>query len=331
MERPQTASTNNHISPKSLGVLERDHTTALVLSIFLGLFGIDQFYLGKTGKGILKLFTLGLFGILWVIDVIMIATRSVGGIVWKEDKVSDTAGNSKNWFAKHKVLTIIIALFVFGIIVAAANGGSKNASNNTTASTTNTPTATSNQPAKTTTTSAPAQRQVKGTAVTLGAGTFTGGKDVANGLYDVTAGAGQSGNFQVSGTDSYNEILGGDSSTGGVSKVRVQVSSGDQISISGLSSVTFAPVTTPFVVSQTTTNLYAGTFTVGQDVAAGRYMVTPGAGQSGNFSTSGQSSYNEILGSDKSLDEVPSLTVTLNKGDVIAISGMSQVTFTPSN
>src|ERR1700676_562721 len=101
--RPQqtTNNTSNQINAKSLGVLERDHTTALVLSIFLGLFGIDQFYLGKTGKGILKLFTLGFFGILWVIDVIMIATKSVGGIVWKEDKVS---GNSKNWFAKHKVL-----------------------------------------------------------------------------------------------------------------------------------------------------------------------------------------------------------------------------------
>ena len=260
----------------------------------------------------------------------MIATKSAGGVVWKEDKVSDKVGNSKNWFAKHKVLTVIIALFVFGIIVAASNGGNTKNTSNTAASIINKPATTSTQPAKTS--SAPAQRQVKGTAVTLGAGTFTGGKDVTNGLYDVTAGAGQSGNFSVTGTDSYNEILGAaDASLSQVPKIRVQISSGDQISISGLSSVTFTPVTTPFVTSRTTTNLYAGTFTVGQDVAAGRYVVTPGAGQSGNFSTSGGSDYNEILGSDKSLSEVPSLSVTLNKGDVIAISGMSQVTFTPSN
>lgn len=177
-----------------------------------------------------------------------------------------------------------------------------------------------------------ATRQVTGTATTIGAGTFTGGKDVGVGLYDVTAGAGQSGNFSVTGTDSYNEILGqSDPSLSQVPMIRVQISSGDQISISGLSSVSFTPVTAPFVTAQTITNLYAGTFTVGQDIAAGRYVVTPGSGQSGNFSTSGGSSYNEILGRDSSLDEVPSLTVTLNKGDVIATSGMSQVTFTPSN
>jgi hypothetical protein len=33
--------------------------------------------------GILKLFTGGLFGILWVIDVLMILTKSVRGIEWR--------------------------------------------------------------------------------------------------------------------------------------------------------------------------------------------------------------------------------------------------------
>lgn len=64
------------------GVLRRKWLVALLLSIFLGLYGIDSFYLGKTGKGLLKLFTLGLFGILYVIDIIMIATKSVSGIIW---------------------------------------------------------------------------------------------------------------------------------------------------------------------------------------------------------------------------------------------------------
>lgn len=184
----------------------------------------------------------------------------------------------------------------------------------------------------TATTSKVASRKVTGTAVTLGAGTFTGGTDVAVGLYDVTTEAGQSGNFIVSGTDSYDEILGGgDVSLGDVPMIRAQISSGDQIQLSGLSSVTFTPVTAPFVTTHTLTNLYTGTFIVGQDVGAGRYVVTPGSGQSGNFMVDGTDSYNEILGTDSSLGEVPSLTVTLSTGDVITISALSQVTFTPSN
>jgi hypothetical protein len=162
----------------------------------------------------------------------------------------------------------------------------------------------------------------------LGAGTFTGGTDVAVGLYDVTTGAGQSGNFIVTGTDSYNEILGSDGGNGGVSTVRVTISNGDQIQISGLSAATFTPVSTPFSTAHATTTLYAGTWTVGQDIGSGRYVATPGSGQSGNFIVTGPDTYNEILGGDPSTGGVPSVTVTLSKGDVIAISGLSQVVMT---
>ena len=176
----------------------------------------------------------------------------------------------------------------------------------------------------------PATRQVEGTAVTLGAGTFSGGQDVAVGLYNVTTAAGQSGNFIVTGTDNYNEILGV-SDVQGVPSVRAQITSGDQIQLSGLSSVTFTPVTTSFVTTHTAVTLGAGTWVVGQDIGAGRYVATPGAGQSGNFIVTGNDSYNEILGSDASMDEVPNVTATLTDGDVVQISGMSQVTMTPTN
>lgn len=52
----------------------KSKTTALILSIFVGGFGIDRFYLGYTGMGVLKLLTGGCFGILWIIDIVNIAT-----------------------------------------------------------------------------------------------------------------------------------------------------------------------------------------------------------------------------------------------------------------
>lgn len=46
---------------------------ALLLAIFLGPLGIDRFYLGYVGWGLIKLFTAGLGGIMWVIDIFLIA------------------------------------------------------------------------------------------------------------------------------------------------------------------------------------------------------------------------------------------------------------------
>lgn len=48
---------------------------SLVLCIFLGMFGAHKFYEGKSGMGILYIFTVGLFGIGWIIDIISIALK----------------------------------------------------------------------------------------------------------------------------------------------------------------------------------------------------------------------------------------------------------------
>ena len=44
-----------------------------ILAFFGGEFGLHRFYVGKWGTGILYLFTGGLFGIGWFVDVIRIA------------------------------------------------------------------------------------------------------------------------------------------------------------------------------------------------------------------------------------------------------------------
>ena len=50
----------------------KSKTTALILCIFLGYLGIHRFYAGKIKSGILYLFTFGLFGIGWIVDVVLI-------------------------------------------------------------------------------------------------------------------------------------------------------------------------------------------------------------------------------------------------------------------
>jgi TM2 domain-containing membrane protein YozV len=55
----------------------KDPQTALIISIFVGVYGIDRFYIGDTGLGVGKLITCGGLGIWAVIDWFQIqsATR----------------------------------------------------------------------------------------------------------------------------------------------------------------------------------------------------------------------------------------------------------------
>lgn len=51
----------------------KDPKIYLLISIFLGGWGVDRFLLGDIGMGVLKLLTGGVCGILWIIDIINIS------------------------------------------------------------------------------------------------------------------------------------------------------------------------------------------------------------------------------------------------------------------
>ncbi|MEM8524147.1 MAG: TM2 domain-containing protein [Bacteroidota bacterium] len=56
---------------------DRSQLAALLLAIFLGVFGIHRFYLGYPGIGILQLLTAGGCGIWVLIDIILIVTGNL--------------------------------------------------------------------------------------------------------------------------------------------------------------------------------------------------------------------------------------------------------------
>ena len=68
----------------SIKMKQRRFIAALALSVVFGMFGVDRFYLGYTGLGILKLVTGGGFLCWWVVDIALIAFR----------KIDDANGNT---------------------------------------------------------------------------------------------------------------------------------------------------------------------------------------------------------------------------------------------
>ncbi|MDR1408767.1 MAG: TM2 domain-containing protein [Oscillospiraceae bacterium] len=64
------ANTNTNVAGGIPGLNAKNKWVAWCLCLFLGGLGAHKFYEGKTGMGILYLFTGGLFCIGWLIDII---------------------------------------------------------------------------------------------------------------------------------------------------------------------------------------------------------------------------------------------------------------------
>lgn len=104
---PVGGGTDGPTSPKSF-------IATWLLSYLLGLFGVDRFYLGKVGTGIVKLLTAGGFGIWWLIDLIITLTGNA----------KDKQGLPVRGKGKEPMIAWIVtgALILLGIIIGSTSG-----------------------------------------------------------------------------------------------------------------------------------------------------------------------------------------------------------------
>lgn len=69
-------NTNSNVNNvTAVGGRAKDKWVAFFLCFFLGYLGAHKFYEGKTGLGVLYLFTFGLCGIGWIVDTIVLLLK----------------------------------------------------------------------------------------------------------------------------------------------------------------------------------------------------------------------------------------------------------------
>lgn len=108
--------------PGAASVSEKSYVKTVVLSSSFGVLGVDRFYLGKTGTGVVKLLTVGGLGIWYLVDLIL----AVFGKVQAKDSTAplDDTEKYKPFFVKLFWIMIVVEVvaFFFAIVVSVYGG-----------------------------------------------------------------------------------------------------------------------------------------------------------------------------------------------------------------
>lgn len=115
-QQPYTAPYPSSYGYGQPSVSNKSFLTTWLLSLLLGVFGVDRFYLGKVGTGILKLVTFGGFGIWALIDLILVLAN----------KTRDKQGLPLEGYDRHKKIALIVTgvVILLSIVVNSARAGS---------------------------------------------------------------------------------------------------------------------------------------------------------------------------------------------------------------
>ena len=310
------------------GVVQKRWLTAFVLSLFFGFFGADRFYLGKAGTAFLKLITFGGLGIWALIDFIMIATKSMPGVEWVNEKDSD----------KKNALIIFIIALVIGVFfsASAANNKSLTTTNNTEPN----QTITTTPSADTATPKEDLSKVAK--EYTLSAGYYTAGIDLPSGVTNIIAVSGK-GNLSSSNiyNGGINEMFGIDdtSSYYTASFNGLKFSNSTKLSLNSnlVIKLTFTQIDSNFTGrtydDSAAKNLSSGNYTAGEDFSAGTYKIVAISG-TGNLSSSNiyDGGVNEMFGIDDGSGYYNNqfLNAELKDKDTLTVSGGLTIQLIPA-
>lgn len=115
------AQTQPYAQAGITGESDKSYLVAWILSYFVGILGVDRFYLGEIGLGILKLVTFGGCGIWAFVDWLLIFTGTM-----KDKQGRPLAGRQKDLKLTVIIFVVLTVLGIIGSLISVIAGNPTN-------------------------------------------------------------------------------------------------------------------------------------------------------------------------------------------------------------